>query len=735
MSHINDFGTSEMRPLLCTYDNDDNNESSTNISFMPKTEGTDAESNRDINKNILEALDLRKSWKQYTSRRYTKSNKFSSWTCRLMRRKHIFAIFGLLLLILYIHITLSKDSYDADKVPVLHYSHVPGMKGYLVWSERCKMPNIDPYLPEVMKYFKREKFKPCSKTKPLTRVDYNATSKRYVLQVIKEHISEYSTTGNLDCCYQVIERNYTGIDADKEVSLSECISFKKKTSLASTVDNILVKCRVKKSLAYINGHAMMPERKELRERLDTWKLSDNKTNHKATSLLILGIDSISRINLIRAMPKTAQYLYDNEWFEMSGYNKMDDNTFPNLMAVLTGQNKANASRKCAPTKLYGLNNCSLIWNTFRDHGYVTAYAEDETSINTFNYLKLGFVDPPVDFYLRPFLLSAEKNLRIQRKSNLIYCLGHQHSASFVYDYAIELAKRFKNDPFFGLFWTNTFSHNAISDPSSMDGKVVEYLEKFSSLGTLQNTIIIFFSDHGMRFGPTRKTLSGHLEERLPFLFLWLPQHLKQKHPEFVNALSVNKNRLTNPYDLHMTLKNVLSMSGRVDNKELLSPAEDCPRCQSLLAPVPHNRSCDEIAIEDHWCTCIPYQSIYKNSKTVLKLAKSTVSYINNYVSSFRNGSFASMCLPLKFGNVENAYRAQQGASFDSGNSSEETYRIIFYTKPNKALFEATVRYNPYTEHFAVTGEISRLNSYSSDSECVEDGGAKKYCSCRKKKFF
>lgn len=40
------------------------------------------------------------------------------------------------------------------------------------------------------------------------------------------------------------------------------------------------------------------------------------------SVLMLGIDSISRLNLIRAMPHTAQHLFDTGWMELKGYNKV-----------------------------------------------------------------------------------------------------------------------------------------------------------------------------------------------------------------------------------------------------------------------------------------------------------------------------------------------------------------------------------------------------------------------------
>lgn len=70
---------------------------------------------------------------------------------------------------------------------------------------------------------------------------------------------------------------------------------------------------------------MMPERPEIRQRLNSWKSYDqlvSKTKTKPPSVLMIGIDSISRTHLIRAMPQTTQYLYDNDWFELSGFNKV-----------------------------------------------------------------------------------------------------------------------------------------------------------------------------------------------------------------------------------------------------------------------------------------------------------------------------------------------------------------------------------------------------------------------------
>lgn len=40
------------------------------------------------------------------------------------------------------------------------------------------------------------------------------------------------------------------------------------------------------------------------------------------SVLLIGIDAVSRINLRRTMPQTFKYLQMNQWFELLGYNKV-----------------------------------------------------------------------------------------------------------------------------------------------------------------------------------------------------------------------------------------------------------------------------------------------------------------------------------------------------------------------------------------------------------------------------
>ena len=56
-----------------------------------------------------------------------------------------------------------------------------------------------------------------------------------------------------------------------------------------------------------------------------------------------------------------------------------------------------------------LDGCPFIWKDFKRAGkYLTAFLEDVPHLATFNYEKIGFLRPPVDFYLRPFMLGVNK---------------------------------------------------------------------------------------------------------------------------------------------------------------------------------------------------------------------------------------------------------------------------------------------------------------------------------------
>lgn len=76
----------------------------------------------------------------------------------------------------------------------------------------------------------------------------------------------------------------------------------------------------KAKTVYYNAHAIVRRKENMQKIFDNFKTL--YPENRPLSVLMLGIDSVSRLNLIRAMPMTAQHLYDTGWFELKGYNKV-----------------------------------------------------------------------------------------------------------------------------------------------------------------------------------------------------------------------------------------------------------------------------------------------------------------------------------------------------------------------------------------------------------------------------
>ncbi|XP_008203577.1 uncharacterized protein LOC100121316 isoform X1 [Nasonia vitripennis] len=670
---------------------------------------------------------------------------------------------GLLALTLYL-LAGSETYYDRFQYLASFHGYSAQsdevVEGYLVYNAKCHMLSKNPLDPSIMKLVKREKFEPCSSTPPLTGISRESNGSVYLVvnpAMAKHHKEPY-------CCWAPITRPTTGPvltsdkDYDSKINIGECEPLKDRVLLPKSIEVVKVTCTKTKptkspkskvkgklkssrspSLVYENVHAVLnPER--VRERLQnaTSEIrginnstqitsppppppTTTTTKRNQLSVLMLGIDSVSRLNFHRSMPATRAYFEDRGWFELRGYNKMGDNTFPNLMAFLTGQNQTVAYSACKPKTPYGLDNCSLIWYNFRDAGYVTAYGEDHATISTFNYLKVGFVDPPTDYYLRPFVIASEKHLKTKQRFGAKYCTGPELNIDRIFDYAVDFAKSFLGNPYFGFFWTNGISHESMNGPSSIDAHFLAKLQNLENSGVLNDSMIVVLSDHGMRYGDIRSTFVGWYEERLPFIYVWLPEWFREQEPEAYAAMRVNQNRLTSPYDLYETLRDVLQRAGGQ-----AVPSSGCPQCSSLFKPAPKDRGCSEAGVAQHWCTCTAFQPSDPTDKVVIEGAQRFVDHMDDIVKRYKSKKGVRLCAKPR---LKRIHRVNQVVDLE--RNADGVVLELFYlleVSPGDGKFETTIRYHGPGNWTIRDEEVSRINLYGHSAKCLDEG-YKQYCHC------
>jgi membrane-anchored protein YejM (alkaline phosphatase superfamily) len=157
-------------------------------------------------------------------------------------------------------------------------------------------------------------------------------------------------------------------------------------------------------------------------------------------------------------------------------------------------------------------------------------------------------------------VAAESEIGNTHKLNADLCLGTRMNFDCLLHYTRKVAEEFAEDPYFGFFWQASLTHDYIEYPQLADDSYHDFLEYLTKKGLLSNTMLVFMSDHGMRWGSFRQTYQGHLEDSLPFVFISLPHWWRAKHALSWNTLKKNTRSLTSPFDLHETLRDILEPS-------------------------------------------------------------------------------------------------------------------------------------------------------------------------------
>lgn len=589
-------------------------------------------------------------------------------------------------------------------------------ENYLIKTEGCTIPAFQPFDASVQKFYKVVKPISCHNDSNPPLVESNLTS----LWIEEKYFVQYGINDDADfsCCYRPFYRQDSNISSsdDRYKYVKNCTVFKKSVDIYD--EFVRVECSYKGSEIYKDFHSFVTVKAKAE------RLSDK--NDIDFNILILGIDAVSRLNFYRTMPLTLKNLKDIGAVEFRGYNKVGDNTYPNLIPILSGLSENELSTLCVPRKNSSFDDCPLIWKRFKDVGYTTAFGEDASSISLFNYLKKGFVEAPTDYYWRTFNSRAEAEIGHEKHLNAKLCLGPRMTVDVLLGYISKFVQMLKNNLFFGFFWETSLTHDFLNYPILGDEQYSSLITMMKNEGILNKTVFIILSDHGIRWGQIRTTHQGRMEERLPFLFLVMPEIFKERFSMAFTNLKRNTRRLTTPFDLHETLLDLIDVN-QIENEEIKlrirNRTNENSRGISLFLPVNENRTCQSAAIDAHWCTCHQTRKLKVDDEVVVFVANFVVNYMNILLNDF------VQCSKLNLSKIIDAGIGEPSNSLEMGEVEHivQDYTVVIDTEPGHGLFEATVRHT--SDGWNITGTISRINLYGKQSYCVDNYHLKLYCYC------
>ena len=324
---------------------------------------------------------------------------------------------------------------------------------------------------------------------------------------------------------------------------------------------------------------------------------------------------------------------------------------------------------------------------------------------------------------------------------------------FYYDFVYDqlLAFRERRQPHLTFIHMSTVVHEEPNNAAYADEPVRRFLEKIFAANLQQNTAILFYSDHGFRFGPISKTESGYHESRLPFMYWYIPEGLTLGDGldagQIRKNLRTNSRRLASQFDVHSTLLHILH--GKPSPLPLSADKFflDHTFGHSLFTELPLNRTCEEAGIPEEYCLCRRFVPLTDAHSRHL-LGEFILEHLNEQLAPY-----SANCTPLSLGRiletkVSVSFTRKPGYfSFlfpSSFKSSLQTVSIRVLTEPpSNATFDVTLRVNvngkgslgaaTIIEDRASIQRLSsliRLDRYGDQSACVRGTPVESFCYCK-----
>ena len=443
---------------------------------------------------------------------------------KFISKKTSYLFFGLIIC-LFICVTILNSIHDSQS-KILKIISV---------NASCKIPwNIDPFDEFIMPFLEQRKFH-CNSSKDLTFVDKNG-----VLRVKSIHKS-------INCYYSWLwrTRDYEPIKYNIPKKLTT-----KGVKMNSSHLFANVTCCTQTSCDYKNNHYFIPN------------FNHVQPNKSKPSVIVLVIESLSRLSFLRFMKKSFQAINETHHFQfLKSFHRIEKNSFPNSMALLTGIAMTDEEAGNGYGQFW--DNYTFVWNHFKSSGYVTAFIEDIPTFGLFTWYKRGFNQTPTDFYPVPFWSQMYPNgtsdLDNVLKNPNLYCFQKSGSKIKMFlNQIIDFGQKMKDQskPFFVYSFYGQMTHENFNNFALIDESVSNFLKKLKPL--LNNTLIIIMGDHGPRVSGATDSPMGLLETSLPFFAIRLPNILRDKYPHLSQNLDINQERLTTPFDIHQTLLDVAS---------------------------------------------------------------------------------------------------------------------------------------------------------------------------------
>jgi hypothetical protein len=322
------------------------------------------------------------------------------------------------------------------------------------------------------------------------------------------------------------------------------------------------------------------------------------------NVLVIFIDSISRVHFKRKLPKTLGWIeqfYQNkssshESYQFFRYHSVGGFTDPNMFQMYYGTTlnftTSNATSNGTQANEY-----------FKQQGFVTASARDMCDGSKFDYTEKEFSElnfAPYDHELSGLFcdpnytpLEEPYGVNAGPYSSFRRCFYGREAHEYLFEYGQKFWEAYSDRPKF-LDINFLDAHEPTAEVVKfIDGNLVTFLEGMHAKSQLEDTTIMFYSDHGHHvsvFYNLFQLQDIYVELRLPVLYILLPRDVADTNG---TQLAKNEQSLIGGYDIF-------------NFWQVLSGAQSYHKGgRNIFESIPANRSCSEFYFADVKCIFDP----------------------------------------------------------------------------------------------------------------------------------
>lgn len=294
------------------------------------------------------------------------------------------------------------------------------------------------------------------------------------------------------------------------------------------------------------------------------------------------------------------------------------------------------------------------------------------------------------------------------------CVGNHYSHYFQLEYLKQYIRNYEGHNRFAYVHcskshesTGTIIKIVDNDLKQFINETLDYYSKID-----EDVMIMILGDHGKHVEPYDTYPEGNTENQLPFHYLIANKDLLVRMGDSTDSIiKHNTKRLVSRLDWHMTLKHLSTVPyGNLSPKSELyktwkSMTDSNKSISLLLEEVPDERTCDDVTIPIHRCSCNTWLQLnteHANTLDFLKILASLGMYaINNRLRKEHSLDF---CKILSFKNIIQA---------ESTDLEESQTALLFRIR-------ATVNEDPVA-HFEIQGIFSTAEKIKKWLKNDEDG--------------